>query len=75
MLGMLDGTAYEKGGAGSASVVHYMTEAMRRYFADRSEHLGDPDFVSVPEWLGTRAYADRRAASIDPGLHRSEWQF
>ena len=35
MLGMLDGTGYEKGGAGSASTIHYMTEAMRRFFADR----------------------------------------
>ena len=25
--------------------LHFMTEAMRRYFADRSEYLGDPDFV------------------------------
>ena len=48
MLGVLEGTDYEKAGAGSATAVHYMTEAMRRYFADRSEHLGDPDFVKVP---------------------------
>jgi gamma-glutamyltranspeptidase/glutathione hydrolase len=48
MLGILEGTGFEKAGAGSANVVHYMTEAMRRYFADRSEHLGDPDFVKVP---------------------------
>ena len=33
---------------GPLRAVHYMTEAMRRYFADRSEHLGDPDFVKVP---------------------------
>ncbi|HVE24745.1 MAG TPA: gamma-glutamyltransferase, partial [Sporichthya sp.] len=48
MLGVLERTTFEKGGAGSAMAVHYMTEAMRRYFADRSEHLGDPDFVKVP---------------------------
>ena len=48
MLGILEGTEFENAGAGSATVVHYMTEAMRRYFADRSEHLGDPDFVKVP---------------------------
>jgi gamma-glutamyltranspeptidase / glutathione hydrolase len=48
MLAILEGTSYEKAGAGSASAVHYITEAMRRYFADRSEHLGDPDFVKVP---------------------------
>jgi gamma-glutamyltranspeptidase/glutathione hydrolase len=48
MLGVLEGTGYEKAGAGSATAVHYMTEAMRRYFADRAEHLGDADFVKVP---------------------------
>ena len=36
MLGVLEGTGFEKAGAGSATSVHYMTEAMRRYFADRS---------------------------------------
>jgi gamma-glutamyltranspeptidase/glutathione hydrolase len=66
MLGMLDGTGYEKGGAGSATVVHYMTEAMRRYFADRSEHLGDPDFVKVPlSSLLAPKYLARQRASID----------
>ncbi len=67
MLAMLDGTGFEKGGAGSATVVHYMTEAMRRYFADRAEHLGDPDFVKVPltALLDPKYIASQRA-SIDP---------
>jgi gamma-glutamyltranspeptidase/glutathione hydrolase len=67
MLGMLDSTGYEKGGAGSASVVHYMTEAMRRFFADRSEHMGDSDFVNVPlTSLLSPKYIARQRASIDP---------
>jgi gamma-glutamyltranspeptidase / glutathione hydrolase len=67
MLGILEGTNYEKGGAGSASVVHYMTEAMRRYFADRSEHLGDPDFVKVPVTaMLDPKYIAKLRASIDP---------
>ncbi len=67
MLGMLDGTGYEKAGAGSATVLHYMTEAMRRYFADRSEHLGDPDFVKVPMTsLLAPKYIEKQRASIDP---------
>ena len=67
MLGVLEGTGYEKGGAGSASVVHYMTEAMRRYFADRAVHLGDPDFVKVPlTSLLDPAYISKLRASIDP---------
>ncbi|HXB66964.1 MAG TPA: gamma-glutamyltransferase [Candidatus Acidoferrales bacterium] len=67
MLGMLEGTGYEKAGAGSATVVHYMTEAMRRYFADRSEHLGDSDFVKVPlTSLLDPKYIAKQRASIDP---------
>src|SRR5205814_10284649 len=48
MLGMLEGSGYEKSGAGSAASLHYLAEVMRRYYADRSEYLGDPDFVNVP---------------------------
>jgi gamma-glutamyltranspeptidase / glutathione hydrolase len=67
MLGMLEGTGYEKGGAGSAQVVHYMTEAMRRYFADRARYLGDTDFVKVPlVSLMEPAYIKQRRDSIDP---------
>jgi gamma-glutamyltranspeptidase/glutathione hydrolase len=67
MLGMLDGTGYERAGAGSATVVHYMTEVMRRYFADRSAHLGDSDFVKVPlTSLLDPKYIAKQRASIDP---------
>ena len=48
MCGVLEGSDYEKAGTGSASAIHFLAEAMRRYYADRSEHLGDPDFFKVP---------------------------
>jgi gamma-glutamyltranspeptidase/glutathione hydrolase len=67
MLGVLEGTGYEKAGAGSATAVHYMTEAMRRYFADRAEHLGDADFVKVPvSGLLDPNYTLKLRKSIDP---------
>ncbi len=44
---------------------HLIAEALRRAFQDRTRYLGDPDFVQIPNWLDTRAYADKRAASID----------
>jgi gamma-glutamyltranspeptidase/glutathione hydrolase len=67
MLGVLEGTGFEKAGAGSATAVHYMAEAMRRYFADRAEHLGDADFVNVPlKPLLDPDYIARLRASIDP---------
>jgi gamma-glutamyltranspeptidase/glutathione hydrolase len=67
ILGMLEGTGFEKGGAGSALATHYMAEAMRRYFADRSRYLGDPDFCTVPKTgLLGRNYIAQRRATIDP---------
>ena len=67
MMALLDGSGYEKTGAGSARTVHFVAEAMRRYYADRSEHLGDPDFYKVPlRGLLDRAYIDKLRASIDP---------
>jgi gamma-glutamyltranspeptidase/glutathione hydrolase len=66
MMAVLEPSGYEKSGAGSARSVHFLAEAMRRYYADRSEHLGDPDFHKVPvHGLLDRAYVDRLRASID----------
>jgi len=67
MLGMLDGTGYEKAGAGSAASLHWLAEVMRRYFADRAEYLGDADFSSVPvRGLLDAGYIASRRASIRP---------
>ena len=45
--------------------LHLMVEAMRIAYADRSEYLGDPDFVKVPvEQLTSRAYAAKRRQEI-----------
>jgi len=69
MLAMLDGTGYEKSGPGSAASYHYLAEAMRRFYADRNEYLGDPDFVKNPiNALLDPAYIRSRRASIDPVL-------
>jgi gamma-glutamyltranspeptidase / glutathione hydrolase len=67
MLGMLEGSGYEKAGAGSAASIHFVAEAMRRFFADRSEYFGDPDFYKIPvtKLLDPQYIASRRA-SIDP---------
>ena len=67
MLGMLDGTGYEKSRAGSATEYHYLAEVMRRYYADRNEYLGDPDFVKNPTTaMLDPAYVRTRRDSIDP---------
>jgi gamma-glutamyltranspeptidase / glutathione hydrolase len=67
MLGMLEGSGYEKSGAGSAAAIHYVAETMRRFFADRSQYMGDPDFTKVPvAGLLDPRYLRERRSSIDP---------
>jgi gamma-glutamyltranspeptidase / glutathione hydrolase len=43
MLNMLEGDDLKAKGFGSAGHVHLVAEAMRRAFADRARHLGDPE--------------------------------
>ena len=67
MLGILEGTGYEKAGAGSASAIHWEAEAMRRAYADRNEYIGDPDFIKNPiDGLLDKAYLSKLRATIDP---------
>ena len=44
MLNVLEGYDLAARGFGSAAYVHLTAEAMRRAFADRARHLGDPEF-------------------------------
>ena len=65
MLNMLTVRPLE--GLDEAERVHLLVEVMRRAYADRARHLGDPDYVSVPvARLLSRGYARRQAAQIDP---------
>jgi gamma-glutamyltranspeptidase / glutathione hydrolase len=67
MLGMLEGSGYDKGGFGSASAIHYETEVMRRAYADRNTYVADPDFMKVPvAGLLDPAYLAARRESIQP---------
>ncbi len=67
MLGMLEGTGYEKAGFGSAASMHYEAEVMRRFYADRNAYLGDPDVVTNPvASLLDAGYLARRRSTIDP---------
>ncbi|MCK9502843.1 MAG: gamma-glutamyltransferase [Porticoccaceae bacterium] len=48
MLNILEGWDLAALGHNSSDYIHRLVEAMRRAYADRSEYLGDPDFVAVP---------------------------
>lgn len=67
MLNILEGYDLASYGHNSAQYLHLLTEAMRRAYADRAKHLGDPDFnESMPlERLMDKDYAARLRASID----------
>jgi gamma-glutamyltranspeptidase/glutathione hydrolase len=79
ILNILEGFPIGFLGAGGAETIHLMAEAMKLAYADRSEHLGDPDSVDVPvAALTSKAYVAhlrslinrnraRPAAEIKPG--------
>jgi gamma-glutamyltranspeptidase / glutathione hydrolase len=48
LLGIVGNNGIEKLGFHSPGMIHLITEAERRVFADRAEYSGDPDFVKVP---------------------------
>jgi gamma-glutamyltranspeptidase/glutathione hydrolase len=68
ILNILEGYDLKANGAGSAQNIHYMAESMRRAFAERAQHLGDPDFVAnMPiERLLSKSYAADLRKTINP---------
>jgi gamma-glutamyltranspeptidase/glutathione hydrolase len=66
MLNMLELYPIEQMGHNSSATIHVMAESMRRAYADRSEYLGDPDFINVPvAALTNKQYAKKLAAQIN----------
>jgi len=49
----------------NAGQVHLMAEAMKRAFRERAAHLGDPDFVTVPQKLYDDEFVGELSRSID----------
>lgn len=66
MLNILEHFPVARLGSGSADNIHLLAEVSRLAFADRSKHLGDPDYYEVPSaWLTSKEYARQLAAGID----------
>ncbi len=67
MLNILEGYDLKAIGHNSALYLHLLTEAMRRAFADRAEHIGDPAFVpNMPvDRLLSKPYAKTLRNGID----------
>ncbi|WP_299975831.1 gamma-glutamyltransferase [uncultured Pseudoteredinibacter sp.] len=67
MLNVLEAYDLKLMGHNSAEYLHTLTETMRRAYADRSQHLGDPDFYRVPvAKLLDKQYAKTLRQQIDP---------
>ena len=67
MLNMMECANLKELEFNSTGYVHLLTEVMRRTFADRAQHLGDPDFNSnMPiEKLTSKEFAKNRFRQID----------
>ena len=66
ILNVLEGYPLAFLGPNGADTIHVMAEAMKLAYADRSEHLGDPDFRPVPvAGLTSKYYAAGLRDRID----------
>ena len=68
MLNVLEGFDLRASGQGAARTVHLMAETMRRAYADRARHLGDPDLnpaMPIPRLI-SKPYAARLRSTINP---------
>ena len=66
MLEMIEPFDIKKYGHNSVESIQLMVEAERRSYADRSEYLGDPDFIDVPQnELLDSLYLDKRMSDFN----------
>ncbi len=66
MLNIIGNTDLKSLGYHHPDAIHLIVEAMRIAYADRSEYLGDPDFVKIPQQeLINPEYAKLRRQQID----------
>lgn len=71
ILNMMERWPMNQWGVNSANSVHHMAESMKLAYADRSEYLGDPDFVKIPlKGLTSKRYAEQIAKGIDANKAR-----
>lgn len=72
MMKMIAPFDIAKMGHNSVESVSLMIEAQRRAYADRAEHMGDPDYWKVPtQTLISDAYSKQRMSDYQPGIKGS----
>lgn len=67
MMNLMELVNFDEAEFNSTAYVHLVAEAMRRAYADRAEHLGDPDFnPNMPiNKLMSKDFAEKRFTSIN----------
>lgn len=66
-LNILEGYDLASMGDRTAASMHFITEAYRRAFMDRTDYLGDPDYNKIPVTeLISKKYAEAWRKSIQP---------
>lgn len=66
LLNMVEPYDLKRLGWGSAAYVHLLVEAERRAYADRAQHLGDPDFWKNPvDMFLSEDYAHQRMSNFN----------
>lgn len=65
-LNILENYKLDKYDFGSSNYIHKLVEILKRVYADRSKHLGDPDFYDVPvNKLISKDFAKQMFSEID----------
>lgn len=65
MLNVMENEDVAAMGSASSESIHLMAEAMRYAYADRAEHIGDPDFTRVPlNELTSKEYAKKIHSAV-----------
>lgn len=66
LLNILENFSFDRNDWNSSKHIHALVESMKYVYADRSKHLGDPDFYPVPiDKLISKSYAKEIFERID----------
>jgi gamma-glutamyltranspeptidase / glutathione hydrolase len=66
LLKMIEPYPFKEMGFGSPATIHLVTEAESRSFADRSEHMGDPDYLKIQTRdLLSKVYLENRMRTFN----------
>ena len=70
MLNAIENFPIDTLGWNSTDYIHLLTEIAKRAYADRAEHLGDPDFWNNPRDLFlSKKYAEKRISNLSMESH------